>query len=99
MKKFLPLVLFVLAFSFIVAVQVGWQNLTAAPASKQDGQYALYEEQFLKGKYQSIDGKTIENSKLKSPVVIINFGLLGACLVWKKCHHSSVLRKNITTIN
>ncbi len=73
MKKFLPLIIFVLIFSAFLAGQVGWQNLTAETKSKTEDQYALYENLFLKGKYESIDGNKIENTKLKSPVVIYNF--------------------------
>lgn len=73
MKKFLPLATFVLAFCAVLAIEVGWQGLRATTTNKIDGQYTLYEEQFLKGQYQSIDGKKIINSKIKSRVVIVNF--------------------------
>lgn len=73
MKKFLPLMLFILVFAGFMAVQVGVQSLTAETSSKQDSQYAHYEDLFLKGKFETIDGKKIENTKLKAPVVIYNF--------------------------
>ncbi|MFA6237184.1 MAG: TlpA disulfide reductase family protein [Bacteriovorax sp.] len=73
MKKFLPLIVFVLVFTAFMAGQVGWQTLTAETTPKNQSKYLLYEELFLRGKFETIDGKKIENSKLKSPVVIYNF--------------------------
>ena len=73
MKKFLPLVLFIMVFTGVLASQLIWQKIEAKDTPKKDSSFALYEEIFLKGKYQTIDGKKIENSKLKSPVVIVNF--------------------------
>ena len=73
MKKFLPLIVFILVFSGFLVGQVGWQTLTAGVATKTDGQYAEYESIFLKGQYKTIDGKSIVNTKLKSPIVIYNF--------------------------
>jgi thiol-disulfide isomerase/thioredoxin len=75
MKKFLPLLVFILVFTAFVAGQVGWQTLTAGTTtpSKNETSYAAYEDLFLKGRFETIDGKKIENTKLKSPIVIYNF--------------------------
>ena len=73
MKKFLPLAIFVMVFSGVVATQLIWQNIEAKDTPKKDSTFSRYEELFLRGNYQTIDGKKIENSKLKSPVVIVNF--------------------------
>jgi len=73
MKKFLPLILFILVFAGFMAAQIGVQSLTAETTTKQNTQYSYYEDLFLKGKFETIDGKKIENTKLKSPVVIYNF--------------------------
>ena len=73
MKKFLPLILFILVFTAIVAGQVGWQTLNAMTTTKNENPYALYEELFLKGQFETIEGKKIINTKLKSPIVIYNF--------------------------
>ena len=73
MKKFLPLIIFVLSFTAFVAGQVGWQTLTAGTTNKTDSQFAAYEDLFLQGKFVTIQGKKIENSKLKSPIVVYNF--------------------------
>jgi len=72
MKKFLPLVFFILAFSGFIAAQVGWQSLFAE-TTKKDSRFASYEEMFLKGQFDSVEGKKIDVAKLKSPVVIYNF--------------------------
>jgi thiol-disulfide isomerase/thioredoxin len=73
MKKYLPVLVFILAFSAFIAFQVGWDSLMAQTTLKQDPQYAAYEALFLKGKFETVDGLKIENSKLKSPVIIYNF--------------------------
>lgn len=73
MKKFLPFIVFILVFSAFIVGQVTWQTLTAGTAKKSDIQYAHYEDLFLKGQFETIDGRKIENTKLKSPVVIYNF--------------------------
>lgn len=73
MKKFLPLIIFILVFTGFIAGQVGWQSLVAGTTTKTNTQYELYESLFLNGKFETIEGKKIENSKLKSPVVIYNF--------------------------
>lgn len=73
MKKFLPLIVFTLVFTAVIAGQVGWQAITAETIFKHDNQYSSYENLFLKGSFETIDGKKIETTKLKSPIVIYNF--------------------------
>lgn len=75
MKKFLPVILFILAFTAAISVQAIFQSFTerAEARENKDSNYALYEKLFLSGKFQTIEGKKIEISKLKSPVVIYNF--------------------------
>lgn len=75
MKKFLPVILFILAFTAAIAGQAIFQSFTEAAQAKEnkDSNFALYEKLFLNGKFKTIDGKSIEVSKLKSPVVIYNF--------------------------
>jgi thiol-disulfide isomerase/thioredoxin len=72
MKKFLPLALFVLVLTAVIAGQIGWQTLVAG-TTKTENQYSLYEGLFLNGKYETIEGKKIENTKVKAPIVIYNF--------------------------
>ncbi len=73
MKKFLPVIVFVMVFSAFIAGQVGLQTLTAGTTSKTDTQYELYENLFLKGQFETITGKKIENTKTKAPIAIYNF--------------------------
>jgi thiol-disulfide isomerase/thioredoxin len=73
MKKFLPLVVFILVFTGFLAGQVGWQTLFAGTTTKKENQYSSYEDLFLKGRFETIEGKKIEISKLSSPVVVYNF--------------------------
>jgi thiol-disulfide isomerase/thioredoxin len=73
MKKFLPLVVFILVFTGFLAGQVGWQTLFAGTTTKKENQYSSYEDLFLKGQFETTEGKKIEISKLSSPVVIYNF--------------------------
>jgi thiol-disulfide isomerase/thioredoxin len=56
----------------VVAGQAVFQ-LFSNSAQAKDDTYALYEKNFLSGKFQTIDGKKIEISKVQSPVVIYNF--------------------------
>ena len=72
MKKFLPVIIFVLAFTAAVAGQVVFQFFSET-ANAKDNTYALYEKNFINGKFKTVDGKNIEISKLKTPVVIYNF--------------------------
>jgi hypothetical protein len=52
MKKFLPFVLFVLVFTAVLVGQVGWQTLVAE-TTKGSTQYLVYEDLFLKGKFEA----------------------------------------------
>ncbi len=72
MKKFLPVIVFILAFTAVISGQVIF-HLFSDNAQAKDNSSALYEKIFLKGNYQAIDGKKIEISKVKAPVVIYNF--------------------------
>lgn len=74
MKKFLPVVIFVMVFAGAMAVQIGWKKLNTNEVSiEQNEQYRKFENEFFNSIYPTLDGKTVELSKLKSPVVIVNF--------------------------
>jgi thiol-disulfide isomerase/thioredoxin len=72
MKKYLPVLIFVLVFTAVLAGQAAYQ-IFSAPAQAKDDNYPLYEKIFMAGKFQTLDGKNIEVSKLKTKVVIYNF--------------------------
>ena len=82
MKKFLPLIIFILAFTAVLSGQVAWQTLKAGTPPKSDDKYLVYEDLFLKGQFETIEGKKIINTKIKAPVVIYNFwaSWCGPCL-------------------
>lgn len=73
MKKFLPLIIFVVVFAGVLATQVAVKMVNNIASVDQNPEYQQYEELFLHAKYKSIDGKNIEMTKLNAPVVIYNF--------------------------
>lgn len=74
MKKFLPVVLFVMVFAIAMAAQIGWKKLNTNEVTEaQTNQYRKYENEFFNSIYPTLDGKTVELSKLESPVVLVNF--------------------------
>lgn len=74
MKKFLPLIFFVLAFSGVMVWQIGMKKLQSDPTFFERDNLALeYEKDFYKGEYKSLEGETISLSKIKAPLVIVNF--------------------------
>lgn len=74
MKKFLPVVLFIMVFAIAMAAQIGWKKLNTNDVSvAQNEQYRKFENEFFNSIYPTLEGKTVELSKLKSPVVIVNF--------------------------
>ena len=60
-----------MAFALGTAIQVGFYEFKAG--TKVVDNNAKYETIFQKAKYTTIEGKIIEPSKLKAPVVIVNF--------------------------
>ncbi len=73
MKKFLPFVLFILAFSGILVWQIGTNKLTNNLSMPIGEDFSAYEKLFLESKYQTLEKTTLIPSKLSSPIVIINF--------------------------
>jgi thiol-disulfide isomerase/thioredoxin len=74
MKKFLPLIIFVAVFAMVLAGQVAYKMIKSdAPAMENASEFKEYENLFLHASYKTLDGKTLEMSKLSSPVVIYNF--------------------------
>ncbi len=73
MKKFLPFILFILAFSGILVWQIGSGKLDSEYNSTANEDYTEYETLFLKSHFQTLEKNELIPSKLTSPLVIINF--------------------------
>lgn len=73
MKKFLPLIIFAIVFATVLAGQVAFKMVNNIASVEKNPEYDQYEELFLHGSYKSIDGKSVEMTKLNAPVVIYNF--------------------------
>jgi cytochrome c biogenesis protein CcmG, thiol:disulfide interchange protein DsbE len=72
MKKYLPIVIFVAVFAAVLAGQIGFKKWSSdAPVA--DSKYQEYENLFLHSKFTLLDGKELEMTKVKAPVVIFNF--------------------------
>ena len=73
MKKFLPLLIFIVVFAGVLATQVALKMVNNIGTQYDNPEYQQYEELFLHANYKSIDGQNIEMTKLNAPVVIYNF--------------------------
>jgi thiol-disulfide isomerase/thioredoxin len=74
MKKYLPFIIFVTVFAAVLAAQVGYKMFyVSSPDLKYSSEYQEYEKSFLHANYKDIAGKSVEMTKLNSPVVIYNF--------------------------
>ncbi|MBY0413456.1 MAG: TlpA family protein disulfide reductase [Bdellovibrionales bacterium] len=75
MKKFLPLIIFVVVFAGVLASQVAYKmfNPEGVKVSVDTGEYREYENLFLHANYKNIDGGSVEMTKITAPVVIYNF--------------------------
>ena len=74
MKKFLPLIIFIMVFAVVLAGQIGFKLFTGGPANiTSNAEYKPYEDLFLHANYKTVEGKTLEMTKVNAPVVIYNF--------------------------
>jgi thiol-disulfide isomerase/thioredoxin len=74
MKKYLPFIIFIVVFTTVLAGQVVYKMIrTDSPVAENSSEYKEYEKLFLNGNYKTINGSTVEMTKLNSPVVIYNF--------------------------
>jgi thiol-disulfide isomerase/thioredoxin len=74
MKKFLPLIIFIVVFVTVLAGQVGYKFLSKNNETiEQFAEYVLYEEHFLNSTHKTLDGKEIKSTEIKAPIVIYNF--------------------------
>lgn len=73
MKKFLPLILFIMAFFGVVAWQVASNKFGDNLTSETPKEHKEYEALYLNEKLSSIEGKAFDLKELSSPLVIVNF--------------------------
>lgn len=75
MKKLLPVIIFFLAFTVAISGQVifNYFSESSIANAKEETSNTLYEKLMIAGSYKTIDGKKIEVSKIKAPVIIYNF--------------------------
>lgn len=73
MKKYLPLIIFIVVFAGVLATQVALKMVNNIGSVDNNPEYQQYEELFLHANFKSIDGSNIEMTKINSPVVIYNF--------------------------
>ena len=77
MKKFLPLVVFLVVFSAVLAGQIGLkivnENKNDKSENVEKNENKKYENLFLSLKLKSLEDKTVELFKLQTPLVVVNF--------------------------
>lgn len=75
MKKFLPLLLFIMAFSGFLSTQILWDNFHSnANSGEQDKQkYSVYETNFQTLKLTTTKNTIIELRNETAPIVVLNF--------------------------
>ena len=83
MKRFVPVLVFIAILSIYLIGQVAFENGQPSARNTETSKInAHYESLFRKTKVKTIDGKTIELSKEKAPIVVLNFWLVGASHAW-----------------
>ena len=75
MKRFVPVFVFIATLSVYLISQVMFENgqPNARNTENEKKINAHYESMFKKTKVKTTDGKTIELSKAKAPIVVLNF--------------------------
>lgn len=75
MKKYLPLLIFIMAFSGFLSTQILWDtfNLNAEQVDQDKQKYTLYETAFQGLKLTTTKSTSIELKNEKSPIVVLNF--------------------------
>lgn len=75
MKKYFPILISIIIFAGFLASQVVFDiNDTSARQTEKEKQvYSHYESVFKKTKLTGTDGKVYELSKVKAPIIVLNF--------------------------
>lgn len=75
MKKLIPFLLFIMAFTGFLSSQILWDNynLSAKQVEQDKQKYSVYESVFQELKLTTTKSTTIELKNEKSPIVLLNF--------------------------
>lgn len=75
MKKLLPVLLFIMAFTGFLATQILWNNhdLNAQHVDQDKQKHSVYETNFQGLKFTTTKGETVEPKVLSEPIVVLNF--------------------------
>jgi thiol-disulfide isomerase/thioredoxin len=75
MKKYLPLLIFIMAFSGFLSTQIIWDtfHLNAEQVDQEKKKYSLYESEFQALKITTTKNTTIEIKNDKTPIIVLNF--------------------------
>ena len=75
MKKYIPVLLFIMAFSGFLSTQILWDtfHLNAEQVEKDKQKHSLYESNFQALKITTTKSTTIELKNEKTPIIILNF--------------------------
>jgi thiol-disulfide isomerase/thioredoxin len=75
MKKFIPVLLFIMAFAGFLASQIIWDSydLNAKQVEQDKQKHSVYETNFQGLKFTTTNQTSVELRNEKSPIVILNF--------------------------
>ncbi len=75
MKKYIPILLFIMAFSGFLSTQILWDtfHLNAQQVSEDKQKYSVYETSFQGLKLTTTKSTSIELKNEKEPIIILNF--------------------------
>ena len=74
-KKYIPILLFIMAFSGFLSTQILWDtyHLNAEQVDQDKQKYSVYESVFQGLKLTTTKSRSIELKNLKEPIVLLNF--------------------------
>ena len=73
MKKYFPILTFLLVFFMFLGGQVSYDLAYSKKGSLSDDSYLHYQKLFDESEFQTLSGQRIELGNIKAPIVILNF--------------------------
>lgn len=75
MKKYIPVLLFIMAFSGFLSTQIIWDNfnLNARQVEGDKQKHSIYESNFQALKLTTTKGTKVDLGQVKEPIVLLNF--------------------------